>query len=73
MSACRPASTRPAPTAAAYTVEDMADDAIAVLDAANIDRAHVLGLSMGGMIVQLLAIHHADRLRSVTSMMSTHR
>ena len=42
-----------------------------MLDAANIDRAHVLGLSMGGMIVQLLAIHHADRLRSVTSMMST--
>lgn len=55
----------------AYTLEDMAGDALAVLDAANIDRAHVLGLSMGGMIVQLLAIHHADRLRSVTSMMSS--
>lgn len=57
--------------APAYAVEDMAGDAVAVLDAANIDRAHVLGLSMGGMIAQLLAIHHADRLRSVTSMMST--
>ena len=57
--------------AAAYTLEDMADDAVAVLDAADVGRAHVLGLSMGGMIVQLLAIHHADRLRSVTSMMST--
>ena len=57
--------------APAYAVEDMAGDAVAVLDAANIDRAHVLGLSMGGMIAQVLAIHHADRLRSVTSMMST--
>ena len=56
---------------AAYTVDDMATDAVAVLDAANVDRAHVLGLSMGGMIAQLLAIDHPDRLRSVTSLMST--
>ena len=56
---------------AAYTVDDMAADAVAVLDAANVDRAHVLGLSMGGMIAQLLAIDHPDRLRSVTSLMST--
>lgn len=56
---------------AAYTLEDMAADALAVLDAAQVDRAHVLGLSMGGMIVQELAIAHADRLLSATSMMST--
>jgi pimeloyl-ACP methyl ester carboxylesterase len=56
---------------AAYTVDDMAADAVAVLDAASVDRAHVLGLSMGGMIAQLLAIDHPDRLLSVTSLMST--
>ena len=56
---------------AAYTLEDMAADALAVLDAAQVDRAHVLGLSMGGTIVQRLAIDHPERLLSVTSMMST--
>ena len=55
---------------AAYRVADMADDAVAVLDAAGVDRAHVLGLSMGGMIVQHLAIHHRDRLLSMVSVMS---
>lgn len=56
---------------AAYVLEDMAADALAVLDAAQVDRAHVLGLSMGGTIVQRLAIDHPERLLSVTSMMST--
>ena len=56
---------------AAYTLSDMAADVIAVLDAIGVDRAHVMGLSMGGMIVQTLAIEHAARLRSVTSVMST--
>jgi pimeloyl-ACP methyl ester carboxylesterase len=55
---------------AAYSLADMAADAIAVLDAAGIERAHVMGLSMGGMIVQLLAIHHRDRLMTMTSVMS---
>ncbi len=55
---------------AAYRVTDMADDAVAVLDAAGVERAHVMGLSMGGMIVQHLAIHHRDRLRSMVSVMS---
>ncbi len=55
----------------AYTVEDMAGDAVAVLDAASVDRAHVLGVSMGGMIAQTLAIAHPDRLLSLISVMST--
>jgi pimeloyl-ACP methyl ester carboxylesterase len=53
-----------------YSLRDMADDVVAVLDAAGIERAHVLGVSMGGMIVQRLAIDHPDRLLSVTSVMS---
>ncbi len=55
---------------AAYRLTDMADDAVAVLDAAGVDRAHVMGLSLGGMIVQHLAIHHRDRLLSMVSVMS---
>lgn len=54
-----------------YRLSDMADDAVAVLDHVGVRRAHVMGLSMGGMIVQQLAIDHPDRLRSVTSVMST--
>jgi pimeloyl-ACP methyl ester carboxylesterase len=53
-----------------YVLSDMARDAVAVLDAVGVERAHVMGLSMGGMIVQRLAIDHADRLLSVTSVMS---
>ena len=53
-----------------YVLADMARDAVAVLDAVGVERAHVMGLSMGGMIVQRLAIDHADRLLSVTSVMS---
>ena len=55
---------------AAYSLADMADDAVAVLDGAGVDRAHVMGLSMGGMIVQQMAIHHRDRLLTMTSVMS---
>lgn len=54
-----------------YLVGDMAADAVAVLDAAGVDRAHVVGFSMGGMIAQQLAIAHADRLLSMTSVMSS--
>ncbi len=53
-----------------YTIGDMALDAVAVLDATGVERAHVMGLSMGGMIVQRLAIDHADRLLTMTSVMS---
>lgn len=53
-----------------YTVADMALDALAVLDALDVPRAHVMGLSMGGMIVQRLAIDHPERLLTMTSVMS---
>lgn len=53
-----------------YTTKDMANDVVAVLDAEGVERAHVMGLSMGGMIVQRLAIDHPDRLITMTSVMS---
>jgi pimeloyl-ACP methyl ester carboxylesterase len=56
---------------AAYTLHDMSDDAFAVLDANGVERAHVMGLSMGGMIVQTMAIEHPERVLSMTSVMST--
>ena len=56
---------------APYTLSDMARDAVGVLDAFGVERAHVMGASMGGMICQTLAIEHAGRLRSMTSIMSS--
>jgi pimeloyl-ACP methyl ester carboxylesterase len=53
-----------------YSLVDMANDAVAVLGAVAVERAHVMGCSMGGMIVQRLAIDHADRVLSMTSVMS---
>jgi pimeloyl-ACP methyl ester carboxylesterase len=55
----------------AYTLEDMADDAVAVLDAVGVEAAHVVGISLGGMIAQLLATRHPARVRSLASIMST--
>jgi pimeloyl-ACP methyl ester carboxylesterase len=55
----------------AYTLEDMADDAVAVLDDAGVGSAHVAGISLGGMIAQLLATRHPGRVRSLASIMST--
>jgi pimeloyl-ACP methyl ester carboxylesterase len=56
---------------APYTLSDLAADAAALLDALGIDRAHVLGASMGGMIAQQMAIERPERVVSLTSMMST--
>jgi pimeloyl-ACP methyl ester carboxylesterase len=55
---------------ARYTLSDMSDDAVAVLDAAGVRRAHVVGASLGGMIAQTMAIEHRDRVQSLTSIMS---
>jgi pimeloyl-ACP methyl ester carboxylesterase len=54
-----------------YSLDDMADDAVGVMDALGVDRAHIVGASMGGMIAQLVAINHPDRTKSLISIMST--
>jgi pimeloyl-ACP methyl ester carboxylesterase len=53
-----------------YVLKDMADDAIAVLEAAGVKKAHVAGVSMGGMITQKVAIAHPERVLSITSIMA---
>lgn len=58
------------PDDASYTVEDMAGDGFAVLDAVGAERAHIAGWSMGGMIVQAMAIARPARIISMTSVMS---
>lgn len=54
-----------------YLISDMAADAAAVMDALGIDRAHIVGASMGGMIAQMVAAEHPHRVLSLTSIMST--
>jgi pimeloyl-ACP methyl ester carboxylesterase len=56
--------------AARYTLEDMAADGVGLLDALGIERAHVVGASMGGMIAQTIAARHPDRVLSLVSIMS---
>ena len=59
------------PVRVPYTLGDMAADGIGLLDALGIDKAHVVGASMGGMIVQLMAANHPERTLSMTSIMSS--
>jgi len=54
-----------------YLLRDMADDAVGLLDALRVESAHMVGVSMGGMIVQEMAIHHSKRVRTITSIMSS--
>ena len=54
----------------AYTLDDMAADAVGVLDALDIPAAHIVGASMGGFIAQLVAINHQEHTLSLTSIMS---
>jgi len=56
---------------APYTLDDMADDAFGLLDALDIERTHICGASMGGMIVQAMAIRAPRRVKSLTSIMSS--
>jgi pimeloyl-ACP methyl ester carboxylesterase len=56
---------------ARYTLAEMAGDAVGLMDELEIDRAHTIGASMGGMIAQTLAARYPRRVRSLTSMMST--
>src|SRR5271170_2742609 len=59
------------PVAAPYLLSDMAADAVGLLDALGIERAHIVGASMGGMIAQLVAAEHPRRTKSLVSIMST--
>jgi len=54
-----------------YTLEDMAGDTVGLLDALDVKEAHIVGVSMGGMIAQTVAIKYPERVRTLTSIMST--
>lgn len=64
------AATRGDASSASYTLNEMADDGISLLDALGIAKAHIVGASMGGMIVQAMAIRHSERVLSMASIMS---
>ena len=54
-----------------YTIDDMAEDAVSVLDSLDVEKAHILGISMGGMIAQIIASNHPNRLKTFTLIAST--
>ncbi|NMO94247.1 alpha/beta fold hydrolase [Paenibacillus lemnae] len=54
-----------------YTFEDMADDAVNVLDAYEVEHAHILGMSMGGMLTQMIALRHPERVLTITLLSSS--
>jgi pimeloyl-ACP methyl ester carboxylesterase len=56
---------------APYLLSDMAADAVGLLDHLGIDSAHIVGMSMGGMVVQTIAVEYPERVRTMTSIMST--
>lgn len=58
------------PVRAAYTLNEMAEDTVGLMDALKIKTAHVVGISMGGMIAQLVAIRHPNRVRSLSLIMT---
>lgn len=64
-------STKYRPGEPVYSFEDMVDDAIRVLDDHGIDRAHVAGMSMGGMIAQIVALKHPERVSALTVISSS--
>jgi len=59
------------PIASAYSLEDMAADGVAILDELGVSTAHVVGVSMGGMIAQIIAARYPDRVQSLSSIMSS--
>ncbi len=65
------AALRRKPVEVPYTLSDMAADAVGLLDWLQIDAAHVVGISLGGMIAQTMAIEHPSRVRTLTSMLSS--
>ncbi|WIY63437.1 alpha/beta fold hydrolase [Bacillus arachidis] len=59
------------PGSSQYTVEDMADDAVGVLDTYDINQAHIVGMSLGGMIAQVIAVRHPQRVLTMTLIASS--